>query len=116
MNLNRPWPRLAGLLVILACLAVYEPGAAGVEQRLLYPLILALGAWALVQNLTAVALAGTVLAAIHASPGADDWVTGVAYPGLAAAGALVLLWIGGQRFRRRIAETHEARWSDRRPS
>ncbi|HEY5646430.1 MAG TPA: hypothetical protein VIS76_10835 [Pseudomonadales bacterium] len=116
MNLNRPWRRLAGLLVILACLTVYEPGTAGVDQRLLYPLILSLGAWALVQNLTAVALAGTVLAAIHASPGAEDWIIGVAYPGLAATGAVVLLWTGGQRFRRRIAETHAARWSDRRPS
>ena len=113
MNLDRPWHRLAGLAVVLVCLGVYEPGTAGTDQRLIYPLVMAAGAWALVQNLTAVALAGTVLAVIHTDL-SGDWISRYAYPGLAVMGVVILAWTGVQRFRRRIAETHGARWSDRR--
>lgn len=115
MNLDRPWQRLAGLVVLLGCLALFEPGAPGMLHRLVYPLVMAAGAWALVQNGVAVALAGTVLAAIHSDPGAQDRITGIVYPALAVAGGLILLVTAARRFRRRIAETHDARWSDRRP-
>ena len=116
MNLDRPWQRLTGLTVLLVCLALYEPGASAVAHRLVYPLVMAAGTWALVQNGVAVALAGTVLAAIHTRLGAADWISGIAYPALAVAGGLILLGSAVRRFRRRIAETHDARWSDRRPS
>lgn len=115
MNLDRPWHRLAGLLVLLGCLALFEPGAPGLSHRLVYPLAMAAGAWALVQNGVVVALAGTVLAVIHTDLGAPDRISGIVYPALALAGALLLLVTAVRRFRRRIAETHEARWSDRRP-
>lgn len=116
MNLDRPWHRLAGLAVVLVCLALFEPGAPGLVHRLVYPLMMAAGAWALVQNGVAVALAGTVLAVIHTRLGATDWISGLAYPALAVAGGLILLGSAVRRFRRRIIETHDARWSDRRPS
>jgi len=116
VNLNRPWHRLIGLVVLLICLALYEPGAPGVLHRLVYPLVMAAGAWALVQNGVVVALAVAVLATIHMRPGADDWISGIAYPVLAVSGGLILLGLATRRFRRRIAETHDARWSGRRSS
>ena len=115
MNLDHPWQRLAGLILLLGCLALYQPGSPGVANQLIYPLLMAAGAWALVQNLAAVALAGTVLAALHARPGAPDWIPGLAYPALVVLGVVVLAVILIRRFRRRIAETHDARWSGRRP-
>ena len=114
MNLDHPWQRLAGLILVLVCLALYQPGTTGVANQLLYPLLMAAGAWALVQNLAAVALAVTVLAALHAEPGTANWIPGLAYPGLVILGIVVLAAILVRRFRQRIAETHEARWSRRR--
>ncbi len=114
MNLDHPWQRVTGLIVLLACLALYQPGVAGLANQLIYPLLMAAGAWALVQNITAVALAGTLLAILHARPGAEDWIPALAYPALAVLGATVLAVVMIRRFRRRIAETHEARWSERR--
>jgi len=116
VNLNRPWHRLFGLAVLLVCLALYEPGAPGVLHRLVYPLAMAAGAWALVQNGVAVAIAGTVLAAIHTELHTGDWISGIAYPVLVVAGGALLLGTAALRFRRRIADTHDARWRDRRPS
>ncbi|MGE0625952.1 MAG: hypothetical protein AB7I04_09590 [Pseudomonadales bacterium] len=116
MNLDRPWHRLIGLAVILVCLALYEPGAPGMLHKLVYPLVMAAGAWALVQNAVVVAIAGTVLAAIHTELGSGDWIPGIAYPALTLAGGVLLLATAVLRFRRRIAETHDARWRDRRPS
>jgi hypothetical protein len=116
VNLDRPWHRLIGLAALLVCLALYEPGAPGVLHRLVYPLVMAAGAWALVQNGIAVAIAATVLAAIHTDLQSGDWVSGIVYPALVLAGAIVLLGSAALRFRRRIADTHQARWRDRRPS
>lgn len=116
MNLERLWYRLAGLAVLLVCLALYEPGAPGTLHRLVYPLVMAAGAWALVQNGVVVVLAGTVLAAIHTDLGSADWISGIAYPALVVTGAVLLLGAVTLRFRRWIAETHDARWRDRRPS
>lgn len=113
MNLDQPWQRLAGLAVIFVCLAVYDPNATGVGQRLLVPLLMAAGAWALVQNLAAVALAIVVLGVIHLDLAAGNWIDAIAWPLLTLAAGIALLTIGIRRFRRRIADTHEARWADR---
>lgn len=113
MNLDRPWQRLLGLVFVLGCLAVYDPNAMGVIQQLAIPLLMALGAWALVQNLAAVALAVTVLGIIHLDLSASNWIDRLAWPVLTLAAALTLLMIGLKRFRRRIAETHESRWAER---
>ena len=114
MNLDRPVPRLVGLAVVLVCLAVYDPGGDSVQQRLLLPLLMAAGAWALVQNLAAVALAVAVLGVIHLDLGSGDWIDRIAWPLLTLAATAAFVWILVRRFRARIAETHEARWADRR--
>lgn len=113
MNLDRPWQRLAGLIVILGCLTIYEPDSRGVLQQLLIPLLMIGGALALVQKLAAVALAVAVLGLIHLDLAADNWIDRIAWPVLTMAALLILLMIGLRRFRRRINETHEARWADR---
>jgi hypothetical protein len=107
-----PW-RLAGLILLIACVLLYDPLLDSAFQRLLVPLVMAVGAWALIQNLTVVAMAVAVLAALASSPGAADWIPGAAYPATAVAATGVVLWTAARRFRRRIRETHAERWSDR---
>jgi len=114
MNLDQPWQRLSGLVVILACLTIFEPGTGGVAQQLVIPLVMAAGALALIQNLAAIALAMAVLGVIHLDLNADNWIDRIAWPVLTVAALLVLMMIGLKRFRRRINETHDARWADRR--
>ena len=116
MNLDRPVQRLVGLAIVLASLAFYDPSATSVVQRLAVPLLMALGAWALVQNLAAVALAVAVLGVIHLDLATGDWVDRIAWPILTLAAVATFLWILIGRFRQRIRDTHEARWQRRRDS
>lgn len=113
MNLHRPRQRLAGLFLIFLGLALYDPESPAAVHRLLLPALLAVGAWALVQNVAAVAIATAVLGVIHLDLEAGSWIDRYAYPAVTAAAVLTLLAIGVQRFRRRIVETREARWSER---
>jgi len=110
---SRTWLRLLGTAVIIAALLIYEPGADDVVQRLGLPLVLAAGAFALVQNPAAVALGTLVLAVIHSDLSAASWIPAAAYPLIAAAATLVLLSIGWRRLKDNIAATHEARWASR---
>lgn len=107
------WLRVLGVVVIVLGLAVLEPGGTSLGQRVGVPAVLAVGAWALVRNLAAVALGTAVLAAIHSEPGAADPVTGVIYPAAATAAGLVLVVIFVRRFRARILATRAARWAPR---
>ncbi len=103
-----------GVVTICLCLALYEPGGSSLWHQLLLPMLLALGAWLLVQNLAAVAFGTTVLAIIHSSPGSQDPIVGLAYPALAGVGLVTLACILGQRFRARIEATRSARWAHRK--
>ena len=116
MNLDRPIPRLAGLAVVLVCFAVYDPEAGSAIHRLLLPLLMALGAWALVQNLAAVALAVAVLGVIHLDLTSGDWIDRIAWPLITLGAILTFAWILLGRFRQRIRDTHEQRWQSRRNS
>jgi hypothetical protein len=103
-------------MLVLICLAFYDSGATDPLHALILPLVMACGAWLLVQNPAAVALGVAVLAAIHADLNAVSWIERVAYPLVALAASTLLALIGARRFARRIADTHEVRWSGRRPS
>jgi len=105
--------RVLGFLLLMGCLAFYDATSDSTLHRLGIPLLMALGAWSLVQNLAAVAIGGTVLAVIHTDLGAGQWIDSIAYPALAGIGLAVLTVIAWQRFTRRIARTHDARWSER---
>lgn len=113
MNTRGLWLRGAGVAVLILCLLWYVPGADSTAQRLWLPLLMAAGALALTRNLTAVALGGTLLAAIHSDLQATAWIDRLAYPLLALLGALVLAVVLIRRFRARIAATHDARWANR---
>jgi len=108
------WLRVLGVVLILLCLAVLEPSGSGIGQRVGVPILLAVGAYALVRNAAAVALGAAVLAAIHSQPGSTDPVVGIAYPVIAAVAIVVLAVIFARRFRARIIETRAARWGPRR--
>ena len=106
-----PW-RIAGLALLGVLVVLYQSDQGDVYNRLVIPVAMALSVWLLVQKVLAVALGAGLLAAIHSDP-QGDWIVALAYPLLALVCAAVVLYVFVQRFRRRIAETHEARWRHR---
>ena len=114
MNLDRPVQRFLGLATILVCLALYDPAATSALHRLALPLLMAMAAWALVQNVAAVALAVAVLGIIHLDLATGDWIGRIAWPVLTCGAILTFAWILIGRFRQRIRDTHEERWQSRR--
>ena len=114
MNLDKPAQRLAGLATLLATFALYDPAAGDAVHRLALPLLMALGAWALVQNLAAIAIAVAVLGVIHLDLTEGDWIDRIAWPLITLLAIVTLAAIMLRRFRQRIADTHEARWEGRR--
>jgi hypothetical protein len=113
-QLSRLSWRIAGLVLLGGLVVAYQPELGDVTNRLMIPLAMAFATWLLVQNVAAVALGGGLLAAIHGDLGSPDWITRIAYPALAAVAGVVLTAVFIQRFRRRIAATHEERWRKRR--
>jgi hypothetical protein len=113
MMSNLPW-RIAGVALLALSVILYEPDSAQIWQRLGLPLVMAAAAWLMVQNVVAVALGTTLLAAIHSQPGNPDPVTGIGYPLVAVTAALVLLGVLVRRFQDRIRSTHDERWRQRR--
>jgi hypothetical protein len=107
-----PW-RIAGLVLLGVLVVAYQPEQGGAPQRVLIPALMAVATWLLVQNVAAVAIGAGALAVIHSAPGSGDWITAQAYPALAAICGVILLVVFVQRFRRRIADTHEERWRHR---
>lgn len=65
-------------------------------------------------SVMAVALSCGTLAAIHLDLNSASWVQAQAYPLVVAVSAIIAGRIGLERFRQRIADTHEERWADRR--
>jgi hypothetical protein len=65
-------------------------------------------------SVMAVALSCGTLAAIHLDLSSASWVQAQAYPLVVAVSAIIAGRIGLQRFRQRIADTHEERWANRR--
>lgn len=113
MTAHEYWRRAAGAGIIAVSWFVFDPKDSSVVQQLLLPLCVAAGAYLVLQTLLPVALASAVLAVSHTQLGAADWVHGWAYPAIACASTLYVVIIIWQRFRRRVAQTHEARWSSR---
>ena len=115
MTIDRLALRVAGTVALIAALLIYDTTSDALWQSLLLPLIMAVGALALVQNLAAVAFGTVILALIHSNLDASSWVERLAYPLIAAAAGATLLAVGVTRFRRRITATREARWAARKP-
>ncbi|MCZ6853757.1 MAG: hypothetical protein O7G86_07540 [Gammaproteobacteria bacterium] len=106
--------RFVGAAIVLVCLLLYDFESEALLHRLVLPIALAVGAWMLVNNLTAVCLAVSFLALAHSELTSEDWVVSLAYPAVAALCGACLLTIVIARFHDRIRETHEARWQHRK--
>jgi len=113
-GLSHPWSRLAGVLLAAVILFVLDTESTAVLHALLLPLALTVAGWLMTRSLMAVAFATFTMAAISTRFGAASWIPAIAYPAIAGVALLVCLHIITQRFRQRIAETHEQRWAHRR--
>ena len=109
-----PW-RIAGMILLGVLTVAYRTESSDLIHRLVIPVAMAGATWLLVQNLAAVALGAGLLAGIHSDPTSEDWILAIAYPGLAALCAGILAVVFVQRFRHRVAATHDERWRNRRP-
>ena len=105
--------RIAGTVIILACVLAYQNVEQPLLRDLLLPIALGVGAWLTVRNLLAVVAGGAALAAIHTNL-AGNWIESIAYPLVAAVCLGTAAFIWALRFRQRIEETREARWQARR--
>ena len=101
--------RMCGLVLVIAFLLSYEPQSEALLQRLVLPAIGALGAYLIVANALAVALAVALLAGIHSAPGADDVLRGWVYPGLAVVSGAIVVTILSRRFAAYAKATRELR-------
>lgn len=108
-----PW-RVAGVVLLGVLVVAYQPESDSTVQRLIIPVAMAIATWLMVQKVVAVSLGAGLLAAIHSAPGSDHWIPALAYPTLAAICGVILAAVLAQRFRRHIADTHDARWRSRR--
>ncbi len=92
----------------------YEPESQALAQRLLLPAVGALGAYLIVANALAVALAVALLAGIHSAPGAQDPLRGWVYPVLAGFASTLVLIILGRRFATYAKATRSTRLEARK--
>ena len=111
--LSHPWLRVAGVGLAAAVVFVLDTQSESALHGLWLPLLLVLAAYMMTQAPMAVAFATFAMALAHSDFVADGWIQSRAYPLLAAAGLGVCGYIGWQRFRQRIAATHDARWAGR---
>lgn len=107
--MTEPLRRALGLVLILAFLLTYAPDATGVADRLLWPLLACVGAWLVIGNVTAVALAVAALAGIHTDLGSADPIIARAYPAIALFAGAVAAAIFADRFAARVRVTRAAR-------
>ncbi|MEM9623677.1 MAG: hypothetical protein AAF993_18670 [Pseudomonadota bacterium] len=102
--------RIAGLSLLLGALLSFSPGQSGLLHQVILPLLIGLGAWLVLGSLLAVALAGSIVAAVHSNLDSSDWVLAYLYPTICALCTLVVAIICVRRFRTHINNTRHARW------
>ncbi len=100
--------RLAGGLLVLGCVLLFEPGATSLLQRLWLPLAFGVGAAMVLHNILAITATGALLAALRSNL-AGDWVSAIAYPAIGLACAGIAAGILLQRYRRYSKATRAAR-------
>lgn len=100
-------------LALLAALLI-EPDSRTWIHALVLPLLMALGAYLAAQNLLVVAAIVGALAGSASDLGSNDVFASAAYPVLASACAVTVVWLLAQRLRQRMHDTHEERWRRRR--
>ncbi len=113
-TLSHPWSRALGVVAAAMIVFFLDTQSISALHRLILPLGLAVAAWLMTRSLMAVAFATFTMAAISTRWSAESWIPSIAYPTVAAIALLVCLTVITQRFRERIAQTHEERWARRR--
>lgn len=113
-SINHLTLRLAGVVLILAVLFVLDLNQPDAINQLWLPLTLAAGGYLMTLSAMAVAIAVGTLAILHMDLDSLFWVEAQAYPAMVAISGLFIGWVLVQRFRQRIKDTHEERWSHRR--
>ena len=106
--------RLAGAALALTAVFVLDLSQSTALHKLWLPMLLAIGIYFMTFSVMAVAVSCGTLAAIHLDLSSASWVESQAYPLVVGVSALITGRIGLQRFRQRIADTHEERWAARR--
>jgi hypothetical protein len=105
--------RLIGLALVILFLFDYAPDGTSLYQRLWLPLIAGIGAYLVIQNVLAVALAVALVAGINSAPGSGDPLYGVVYPLFAICAGIVAMVILARRFGAAIRDTRAARHANR---
>ena len=108
--------RLVGIALTLVGIFVIDLNQMTALHQLWLPLLLALGAYLMSQSLMAIAIACGTLAYIHINSASPFWVESTAYPVIVILSVAIIGSTLIQRFRRRIAATHQARWAARNAS
>ena len=106
--------RVAGAVLALCAVFVLDLSQPSALHKLWLPGLLAVGIYLMTFSVMAVALSCGTLAAIHLDLNSASWVQAQAYPLVVSVSAIIAGRIGLQRFRQRIADTHEERWANRR--
>ena len=106
--------RVAGAALALIAVFTLDLSQSSAVDKLWLPMILAIGIYLMTFSIMAVAASCGTLAAIHLDLNSVSWVESQAYPVVVGVSALIAGRIGLQRFRQRIADTHEERWANRR--
>ncbi len=106
--------RLAGAALALIAVFVLDLSQSTALHKLWLPMLLAIGIYFMTFSVMAVAVSCGTLAAIHLDLNSASWVESQAYPLVVAISTLIAGRIGLQRFRQRIADTHEERGANRR--
>jgi hypothetical protein len=105
--------RLIGLALVILFLFDYAPDGSSLYQRLWLPLMGGVGAYLVIQNVLAVALAVALVGGINSAPGSGDPLNGIVYPLLAICAGVVAITILVRRFGAAIRATRTARRSGR---
>ena len=107
--------RVLGVITLLAAAVVYDANSDSLLQRLAVPGVMAVSAWLIVQNLTAVLLAVTLIAITRTDFASAEPLASRVYPGIALVAGVGLGTIALARFRARIVATRADRWRHRGP-
>ena len=105
--------RGSGVLIIAIGLWAYDNSLPAVWAGLILPALFAVGILLVLRNLVAVSLGAGLLALARWDLG-GDWLSGIAYPLIAALALGLSTAILLRRFRQRMRDTHAARWRSRR--
>ena len=113
MTIHNLQLRLMGVALCLSVIFVLDTQQVTAVHQLWLPLTLALGAYLMTLSVMAITITVGTLAVLNMDLGASYWVYAIAYPSLGLLCGLITAFILWQRFRLRIAATHDARWADR---